>query len=551
MKYSLEAMLAPIREGAPAGDDVRYSSEFDRLQTEVDQRNSVTAPMKTDWGMVAELSFSILANQGKDLLVAAYFANALCYLDGMRGFKLGLDLLDACCKEYWSTMYPLERRMNGRGNAFGWWMENCGDFLRSEPQLSLSQEELAEVVARIEGLEAFLQEKSPVFPSLIPLVRLLTKLENGPDQEGGKPESAAQPGPDAVKENEAKERKGKKKQVEQAAPLMEEAAAAPARRNPPGAPDDMGEEDEPGPDKMPPIASDEECARAETQLLALAGGICAWQLSRATREPYYYCLNRATAWAGIASEPQHASGMTKLEPPDASFRELLCDLREQADWAALLCRSEIMLRAHPYWLDLCRYADESLAALGEGHACLREMCASLSAVFVERFPGLQGLSYADGSPFADDATKEWLGGLSASQKEKAAASFDERRNRLRETALADVRTGDILKAVGRIEACMEQAAMPAEHMRWRILLAQILNEADQRALARMHFDILLEQVREHGLEEWDKELALAVLSAAYRGIYVLESESIADIRAALLKRISRLSASVAVQLGKA
>ena len=557
MSYSLEAMLGPISEKTPAGVDVRYSPEFDRLQLEIDKRNSVTGPMKTDWNVVADLAATIMTTQGKDLLVAAYFANAQCYLQGLQGFKQGVDLLDVCCKEYWSAMFPMEGRIQGRINAFNWWMENSGNFLRTGPQLSLSPEEAQAVITSIESLDTFLQGKKAGFPSLVPLVRLLKKLKT--EGGGAGNDAAAAPSVATAKETE-------RASAEPTKPVQPKRASSPPRKAAPNAVPgsrtdapavERQEEDNASAiadenlAPVAPVTSDEDCARAEAQLHSLAWGICSWQLLRSFHEPYYFYLNRITAWEVLADAPQHVSGRTDLVPADASFRELLHDLREQATWETLLYRSELMLRAHPYWLDLCRFADESLAALGENYSHVREICSTLTALFVERLPGLHDLSYADGTPFADEATKEWLQALSTRRQGNLALTIEDRINRMREQALADVRAGDVLKASSRIEACMEQAASPAEKLHWRILLAQILNEADQTTLARMHFDILLELVDRHDLEEWDKELALAVLGAAYKGMHALESENLAEIRAALLKRVSRIAPSVAVQLGKA
>ena len=557
MSYSLEAMLGPISEKAPAGVDVRYFPEFDRLQLEIDKRNSVTSPMKTDWGVVADLAATIMTTQGKDLLVAAYFANAQCYLHGLQGFIQGVELLDACCKEYWSSMFPREGRIQGRINAVNWWMENSGNFLRTGPQLSLSLKEAQAVIVSIEGLDTFLQEKNAGFPSLVPLVRLLKKLKTKGDG-AGNDAAAAPPVATAKEANHADAEPTKPVQPKRASSPTRKAAPNAVSGSQPDAPAVQGQEDgttsaiaDENPAPVSPVTSDEDCTRAETQLHSLAWGICSWQLQRSFHDPYYFYLNRITAWGTLADAPQHVSGRTDLAPADASFRELLHDLREQATWETLLYRSELMLRAHPYWLDLCRFADESLAALGESFSQIREICSTLTALFVQRFPGVHDLSYVDGTPFADEVTKEWLQALVARRQGNLALTIEDRINRVREQALADIRGGDVLKASSSIETCMEQAASPAERLHWRILLAQMLNEADQTTLARMHFDILLELVDRHGLEEWDKEMALAVLCAAYKGMHALESENLAEMRAALLKRVSRIAPSVAVQLGKA
>ena len=92
-----------------------------------------------------------------------------------------------------------------------------------------------------------------------------------------------------------------------------------------------------------------------------------------------------------------------------------------------------------------------------------------------------------------------------------------------------------------IQECLDAARDLKEAFLWRILLGRILLEAGQDAMARVQFDLILETIERHQLDEWDKELALAGLRAAYMGIRAEDSESILDIRLGLLKRITRLS----------
>ena len=462
-------------------------------------------------------------------------------------------MLDACCRQYWSRMFPPEARLQGRINAFDWWVENASGFLRTRPEFSLSRKELEELVARLGQLDAFLQEKHSGFPSLSSLSRLLGQLESGSHDNSG------EDAPPATREEKAEKPKVESKKNEQ--PAAKD--FSPVKVATEHASSD-GQDTNSDPARMsddaiyktavasqPPVASEDETLQARAQIYALAGGICAWELPRGPNDPYCFAINRLTVWSRVGAEPLHLAGKTELVPVDGSFKELLLDLRAHASWDDLLTRSELMLRSHPYWLDLCRFADESFSALGEQYARARAVCAWFTSAFIQRFPGIEELSYADGSPFADERTKEWLRSLALLHQGGQTPSFEDSLNRSHEQALANVRTGNLPKACEMMEERMRTASSSRERALWRILLARILNEADQTSLARMHFDILLELLDNHKLEEWDEELALAVLCAAYKGMHPLGSESIADIRAMLLQRITRLSPSMAVQLVRA
>lgn len=545
MSAPLAKLLRPIRKDAPGGDDVRYSSEYERLQAEIDKRTSLTGAARTDWEVVGGLAASILEKQSKDLLVAAYHAAALCHLQGIAGFGLGVDLLDACCRNFWQTMHPSEQRMQGRVNAIDWWMENAGAFLRAWDSQPPPLDEVNKTKKRVIALGDLLQTRSPDFSSLQPLARL---LENLGEMDGAPSEEAVSARP---QEGKKAPRKAKRTPASGAAEPAAPAQPPPVEQEAPptAAPGqtDRGGTEQASPLELAPIASDEECRQAQARLSALIAGVCSWRLPRSPQDSYCYFMNRAAAWGDIDALPHHVSGRTALAPADTSFRELLEDLRGQGAWETLLARSELMLRAHPFWLDLCRFVDESLASLGKGYDRTRSLCAGITACFLARLPGVEELQYADGTAFADAATRKWLAKLHSASGTKAL-SLEDTLNRSREEALADIRAGNALGAIRKTQAHMDGAKLPTERFRWRMLLAQLLNEADQPHVARVHFNLLLTTIEQHGLEQWDTELALAGLCAAYKGISAEPGEDITDTRLGLLKKISHLSPAAALQL---
>lgn len=558
MCISIEELLHPISKEHPAGQDVRYSPAFEELQAEIDKRSNITGSARPNWQVVVDLASGILRDQGKDLLVAAYLAHALCCTHGLQGFKRGTELLEACCAAFWNSMHPTQKRMQGRIKAIDWWMETSGDFLRSSPPLTLPANELENLRHVIESFEDILQTYHSDFPSLIPLLTLLERLggssgttnstdsadtvgtENPTDAKEQTPPTEAAPPPPASSGSSAPVETEPAKQTVSQQP-QQPPSAAPA---PPEKRYTVPSEE------VPVITSDEDCARAEAKLHALTGAICNWSLPLAPDNPYYYCLARNAAWSEIHCAPEHVGGKTALEPAEPSFREFLQDLYSRKEWEDLLIRSELMLQSHPYWLDLCRYVDECQTALGERYALVRSLCSKLTLHFLQCAQGLEMLSYADGSPFADGATRDWLDALRLGKEEAKGHSIDNALNSAREKALSDIRTGDVAEAATRIQEHMDRAECAEERFRWRLLLAQVLNEGDQTALARIQFDILLEQIDRYSLDVWDEKLALDTLSAAYAGMHASDSESITDIRTALLHRISRISPATAVCLAQ-
>lgn len=82
----------------------------------------------------------------------------------------------------------------------------------------------------------------------------------------------------------------------------------------------------------------------------------------------------------------------------------------QKQWPELLERVELAFAegANHFWLDLQYYAFVAQEQAGGEYAQVRETAATDCALMLERLPGLEHLLFADGSPFADDATLEWI-----------------------------------------------------------------------------------------------------------------------------------------------
>jgi type VI secretion system protein VasJ len=124
-----------------------------------------------------------------------------------------------------------------------------------------------------------------------------------------------------------------------------------------------------------------------------------------------YRLMRCVRWDTLTEVPPHeASGKTRLVAPRAELRANLKRLVLQKQWPELLERIESAFAegANHFWLDLQYYAFTAQEHAGGEYARVRELVATDCALMLERLPGLERLSFTDGSPFADDTTLEWI-----------------------------------------------------------------------------------------------------------------------------------------------
>ena len=139
---SIEALLEPIQAGLPAGLDMRWTPEWDRLR---DARRSDDGletgkwqkrERKTaDWRLVHDLAASMLRDQSKDLQVAMWLTEAKLKLEGFAGLRDGLRLIRELMDRYWDRgLYPaIEDGPEDRSGPFEWLNSKLVDSIAAIP----------------------------------------------------------------------------------------------------------------------------------------------------------------------------------------------------------------------------------------------------------------------------------------------------------------------------------------------------------------------------------------------------------------------------------
>jgi type VI secretion system protein ImpA len=109
-------LLQPIAPDNPSGVKLRgllvlnmigeaRRQEDPELFEKLEQEESSKAK-RADWERVRDLSEKVLAEQSKDLWVAAWLTEALIYLNGIEGLAQGLNLIRRMIEGFWETLYP-------------------------------------------------------------------------------------------------------------------------------------------------------------------------------------------------------------------------------------------------------------------------------------------------------------------------------------------------------------------------------------------------------------------------------------------------------------
>ena len=302
-----------------------------------------------DDDLIVSTTERLLKNSAKDARIATYYVYGRMRRDGAEGVADGMELLSALVDRFGETLLP--ERGQTRKAALEW----------------LAGTTFANRLDRVQGLTDVLLERT-----LSALALIAERTETWPE--------AARP--DLAPLLRRFEDQIEASQPPQAAPSTQPASLPAAKE----------------------VASTRELLDRARQMAAFLreqphGYLAAYRLMRCVR------------WDTLTEVPPHEiSGKTRLPAPRAELRVHLQRLILQKQWPELLERVEAAFAegANHFWLDLQYYAFKAQEQAGGDYAQVRDLVTTDCALMLERLPGLEHLSFTDGSPFADDTTREWI-----------------------------------------------------------------------------------------------------------------------------------------------
>ena len=511
----------PISPDQPAGTEVRYSPEWEALQAEMDKLSLPRLAGTMDWEKVEAQAAAILAGKSKDLLAASYLALALIYTKKLEGLAAGLRIYRDLMENFWETLFPAKARMRARVRAVEWWLEKAETALKSLGPVSSSPEQTGALQADLAKIDEILRqnvEEAPSFHGLQEFLNSLAASGAEPAAEGAPP-SGERPAP---------------------------AGGAQPRR-------------EEKPETTETLTSAGDAQRVFSQGLQKVREAADFLEGSNAADPSSYRWARMAAWGIVENLPPHTDGRTRIPPPPEAVRKMMADLRNKGDWAALLKSTQEKLSQFIFWMDLNRWEDEALNGLGPAYQAAAEAVRRETAFFLHRLPGLENLTFSDGTPFADEATKEWLRGIGLQGGTSgpgswpvagptAAADSGEMEQEV-EKAQKLIREGKLPEAVGGLQQKLKAAISRREKLLWRLAAAQLLVEAGKPRLARPHLEEILKEVASFQVEAWEPDLALRCLKAALKGFHALPDPTLKEATKEILDRIARIDLNEAIRLG--
>ena len=506
----------PISGASPVGDPVRYDEIFESVQAQMDRIGSLEGE-EVEWKTVVELSTEILKTKAKDLLVVTYLTLGLFESQGYVGLAAAFEAYRDFLKNFWEGCFPKVKPPHGRYNAIQYLPDKIVPLIelkagQAAKHPAANEKEAvhrcAEVVGQLDEAVTAAFASQPETPNLLPMVRGFKALKEkvGP--------LVADPPPAA-----------------DGAPAATDGAPATA---PAGA-----------------VAGVPESFSSATQAVQAIVKIAKYLLAQDNKDARGYRLMRAVHFGGLAAAPK--GGIIPGPPP--ARRQFFENLASSGNWPQLLTDAEGQFATTPLWLDMQRYV--ALAANGQSPAfkAAHDAVALEAVALSGRLPEVFDLTFKDGSPFADGATKAWLnevagefgggggGGGGAAAGDTLATAISEARKLLSEAKGED--------AVGRLSLAMETSAGRRERFRAQLALARFCLDMNKLSLAGSLLEGLEQVIEEYRLGDWEPELAGQALGSLYTCLRRLKPKPTPDDlkrTADVFARLCRLDPASALKL---
>ncbi|WP_394822133.1 type VI secretion system protein TssA [Pendulispora albinea] len=563
IRARIAPLANPLAGAAPAGSDLSYDAEFERVSAEIEKLSNLTGG-NVDWMLVVEDSTRILSERSKDFRLVGWLTVAKAQREGWRGVAEGLFVMQAMVDGFWDTMFPPTKRARARAGVLTWLWESLEKMLAVRAVSAADADAIKALETLVSDLDARLGER---LGDLNPGVGRFRSVVREKVRALPAPAPPAPPPPATAPKAEAPPPATNGTNGSAAASAVTAVASPVAVVAPQAAvvaPQVAIIAPPPPVPEAPPLVADvggsleelhEKAGPWQEGLLALA------RAARATApaDPWGYRLLRASIWLTIDAPPDLDTGRrTYIRAPDEA--STLADLVDASDWQGLVTASEELFAQYTFWLDLHRFTALGLERLQRTAArdtVVRELVALLA-----RLPGVEELEFRGGMPFASAETRAWLererarfsplhaGGTAGAGAGAGASSAGGG------AAMAAAVTEALGAARDGTDASMAKLLRAAERADvrsrfvGRLEVAKIALDKERHALALDVAELLLPEVTDT-LEAWEPALAAEALASCLSAIQKTSNDEQGPVDGRinlLFRRLLKLDPEAALRL---
>jgi type VI secretion system protein VasJ len=487
----------------PMGANINYDADFDACKNEIGKIGGI------DYALVETSCKKLLGESSKDIRLLCFLS--FVYLRDAK-WESFADIFDGFVKlsqQNYDAMYPDRER--AKQNALKWLSEpRYNETIAQQKPAEADYAHITRLLAALTTLKTTLQEKFPKgspFPST-----LFSAVQNW--------EKACKP-----------------------KPKPEAAAGAAAAGGTAGDPMDTPKQ-------------------AQTIARKAAGFL----IEKEPQRPMGFRLMRSLRWDIFEKAPPAADGgKTALAPPPADLVASLSAALANKEFKPALDKAESAYAgaANHLWLGLQRIAALACQGLGEPFKPVEQAILFETGLFVKRFPDILKLSFSDGTPFCDDATKEWIAAQvmpifsaegSAPTKETAESTGDKVEDEKAQVASL-TSSGKTEAALDLLQNAIRNSSNERDNFRRSILVCNLLVTAKQPDIALSILDSLDAKIQLYHLDKWDPDLAVEawciivkVLKVARAGKAPPVQANMAEKQNSILSKISQIDPKKAFSL---
>lgn len=381
------------KSGSTNDASVRDGETFAALEAEISKLTDLHGQSTTDWKQVAQLAAVLLREEGKDLSVAVWLLLAWLHCEGVQGLAAGIRVLRDVHEHHWETMTPPVTRLRGRRNQMEWLIHQLEKELGrlDATNVPLSQEQHEALMADWNKLDQIWQQKDDQAPAIFKLRNTLMETGVAADTE---PVIGSGDEPDPA--------------VESTGPVVQEHDTVASQPAPQKQADAVVQDVQDGADLDTEAAVervvDEGLAAVHASLQDLPDPLMLL--------PLLYRFNRLSAWLVLDALPPAPDDVSGIPAPSSAEQDALQRLVEAGDVLSVLRFVESRVATHRFWLDLHRIAYQAAQSLPQGQPAA-DAIAFETQCLLRRLPGIVTISFANGQPFADAATRDWIATLGA------------------------------------------------------------------------------------------------------------------------------------------
>jgi type VI secretion system protein VasJ len=558
------SLLVPISPDAPAGTDLSYDPEFERLVAEIEKLTSL-AGESPDWTFIRSESERTLRDKAKDLRVMSWHVAAKANVEGWTGIVSGLATYHALAKEFWPSLFPPAKRLRARAGQVEWLWGVLAKRIAALPTAVTDVAAVRSLEAQVPELSAFFSEQLKDTDPGMGSVRsaLREKIRQLPEPPPAPVVAAVEARP-VSQEVEAAPATTRQPQLQAEATATSTNGAAAATY----APAPVAAAKAIAPPELAAVAIDASALANLDQAQDAARGLrdSLMTLAHHGRQvapssAWSYRLLRIAAWLTVERAPEAEGGKTPLRAPKQQDRDLLESLRAAGQWDGLLAAAEEAAATHVFWLDPHRMTALALEHKGAPFAQARQIVCRETAAFVERVPGVQHLLYSNGTPFASPETVDWIVAQQRSSRDGRGqgggdAGTDDALDALLAQLAEQRSTGSAADALATALAEAERLPSIRSRFRAHLAIAREAQAADHLDIALALHERLLPQITPT-LEQWEPHLSaealanhLKVLRAFSRNESAAPADRAANERkeASLFQRLLALDPHAALRL---